>query len=284
MGQSVSKASIGPSLESTGSKFTMLNYPLDQENRAKVISHLDNMDYPIIALWIVARPVNWKKKSKIEHWSVIIQGQGCLLLIDFLEHNKKGAFRIKARAGTDAEFEEFFKWEPPQEMQDQNDNDKDNNKGTKFRIVTSVTPSPLIPSKKFYVEYIDDEEKKKIKKLLKQQKKSNNSGDDLKENITNDEEIKCDKSIKDIGDFLSRWTELEEQNKKGGGSGKGKGKNDNDEAKDQVQNVKPYNAITQNCQHFALHLFEDLIGKNYSDKIKFTKSQVQSPMDMDAKK
>eukprot|EP00486_Rosalina_sp_Unknown_P003647 CAMPEP_0201572982 /NCGR_PEP_ID=MMETSP0190_2-20130828/16580_1 /ASSEMBLY_ACC=CAM_ASM_000263 /TAXON_ID=37353 /ORGANISM="Rosalina sp." /LENGTH=278 /DNA_ID=CAMNT_0047999415 /DNA_START=28 /DNA_END=864 /DNA_ORIENTATION=- len=275
MGSSASKASIGASVESTGSKFTMLDYPLDQENLVKVISHLDNMDYPIIALWIVARPINWKEKSMIEHWSVIIQGQGCLLLIDFLEHNNKGAFRIVARSGTDAEFEELFKWKPPQAQQ-QNDNEAI--EGTKYRIVASVTPSPLIPSKKFYVDYIDDEEKKKIKKLYKQQKKvKNNSNDDLKENITNDDEIKCDKRVKDIGDFLSRWTELEAQNKKGGGGGSGD--NDEQKDKDQASKPKPYNAITNNCQKFALHLFEDLIGKNYADKVKFAKGQIQSPMD-----
>jgi len=250
----------------------MLDYPLDQENRAKVISHLDSMDYPIIAVWIVARPINWKKKSKIEHWSVVIQGQGCLLLIDFLEHNNKGAFRLKARTGTDAEFEEFFKWEPPQD-QSQGDNDGEKQK---YRIVASVTPNPLIPSKKLYVDYIDDYERKQIKKILKQQKKA--SGDDLKENISDDleEHIKCDKSIKDIGDFLSRWTELEEQKKKA---------KDNEEKKDNNQSskpskdnndpkLKPYNVLSHNCQQFALHLFEDLVSKNYSNKVKFASEQI----------
>ena len=275
MGSTASKASIGASVESTGSKFEIFDYPLDQENLAMVISHLDNMDYPIMAVWIVARPVNWKKKSKIEHWSVIIQGEGCLLLLDFLEYNNKGAFRLKARAGTDAEFDEFFKWEPPKEIQEQLQNNE-NIEPQKYRIVSSVTPSPLIPTKKFYFAYIDDEEKKKLKQILKQQKKL--SGDDLKENLFDDAQIKCDKSIKDISDFLLRWTELKQ---------KGKNKdNDDDEKKEKKmeKKIKPYNWISSNCQQFAMHLFEDLVGTHYADKVKHASDQAQVPMDANYKK
>ena len=196
--------------------------------------------------------------------------------MDFLEHNNKGAFRLKARTSTEAEFDEFFIWKPPQEIQQQQLQNGDDRIGPqKYRIVASVTPSPLIPSKKVYIKYIDDEEKKKLAKLMKQQKKA--TGDDLKENLSDHEKIKCDKSIKDIGDFLVRWTESEQQQKKGISAAMS-GSGGNDSMENEVGNgkkAKAYNVVENNCQHFAIHLFQDLVGEYYAEKVKYAADQTQ---------
>merc|ERR1712154_360664 len=86
-------------------------------------------------------------------------------------------------------------------------------------------------------------------------------------NNSNDEiilkKIKCNKKVCDIADFFEMWTEFEVKNKR----------------KD-----KPYNAVSHNCQQFALHLFKYLVGAHYPEKVIAASKQTQSPHDIKAYK
>merc|ERR1712154_612542 len=86
-------------------------------------------------------------------------------------------------------------------------------------------------------------------------------------NNSNDEiilkKIKCNKKVCDIADFFEMWTEFEVKNKR----------------KD-----KPYNAVSHNCQQFALHLFKYLVGTHYPEKVQSASKQTQSPADIKAYK
>ena len=268
---------VGKSMASTGSESKAFDNPLNGQNRDMVISHLSQMADKIVAVWIVARPVNWQNKSKFEHWSVIIRGEQILILLDFLEHNNRGAFRLKALPYSDSEFIEFFKWKPPDEQQNDEKNEKI--KPQKYRIVASVTPSPLMD--KSYFGYVDEKEEKKLKKYIKEKKKHTANGDDVKYDENDDlcKVIKTDKNVTDIGDFVSRWSVLEEEKKK----------KKKDEKKKNLQNKpkaakgKPYNWVSHNCQQFAVHLFEDIVGNAYKDKVKYASEQTQSPADINYK-
>merc|ERR1712154_543221 len=120
----------------------------------------------------------------------------------------------------------------------------------KWRIVSSVTPSPLI-NNNYKPDYLDPHELSTLKKYMKSlKKKSQNKNKKNGNNNSNDEiilkKIKCNKKVCDIADFLEMWTEFEVKNKR----------------KD-----KPYNAVSHNCQQFALHLFKYLVGTHYPEKV-----------------
>ena len=42
------------------------DYPLNRENRNKVQSHLNDLTFEIVAVWVVARPLNGKKHTKLK--------------------------------------------------------------------------------------------------------------------------------------------------------------------------------------------------------------------------
>merc|ERR1712244_49120 len=141
--------------------------------------------------------------------------------------------------------------------------------GKKWEIISSVTPSPLINSN-YKPEYLDPHSLSTLKKYMKTlKKKSPKKGSNNKPNINdmdNDgilKKIKCNKKVCDIADFLEMWTEFEVKNKR----------------KD-----KPYNAVSHNCQQFALHLFKYLVGTHYPEKVQSASKQTQSPADIKAYK
>eukprot|EP00484_Ammonia_sp_Unknown_P018383 CAMPEP_0197037756 /NCGR_PEP_ID=MMETSP1384-20130603/14886_1 /TAXON_ID=29189 /ORGANISM="Ammonia sp." /LENGTH=296 /DNA_ID=CAMNT_0042468103 /DNA_START=17 /DNA_END=907 /DNA_ORIENTATION=- len=271
MGNSAAK-SVGVSVNGSNSKFEAFDYPLDTNNRDAVCTHLKQIEDPIVAIWIVSRPLHFKKESTFQHWGVIIEGGASLILLEFLEHGNKGAFRLKARNAVDAEFHDFFYWQPADESQ----------AVQKFGIVVSVTPSPLRQGK--YAQLIDDDETQKIAQQIKKQKKafkahqklqkqqkrgkhvqdSNDANaadvqqteqEDVKHEYDEDEQpkqIKCNKTIADIAEFLMRWTELSDT------------KSDDKKKKD-----KPYNLLVYNCQQFAVNLFEDIVGEQYAEKVAY---------------
>ena len=251
MGQSASK-SVAASMVASKST-NILDYELDRENRDAACTSLNQFTDDIIAVWIIARPIDGM--AKWEHWTLIVQGRKCIVSLDFLEHNGKGSFRVKSKPATQAELNDFFFYQYVNKPKE------------KYRIVSSVTPSPL--REKIYWDYIDEQEKQRLKQFVKENKtkrKENNLDlDDIKSNNDNNngnniisKAIKANSKVCDIVNFLEMWTEVF----------------DKAEKKD-----KPYNPIKHNCQNFAVELFEYLVDNKYKDKVELAQGQLQSPAD-----
>ena len=69
---SFAQSSEATSLQSAGtlvwSNFGLsaFDYPLNRENRNKVQSHLNDLTFDIVAVWVVARPLTGKKHTKLK--------------------------------------------------------------------------------------------------------------------------------------------------------------------------------------------------------------------------
>ena len=216
------------------------------------------LPHKIVAVWIAARPVNGISTGySYEHWCVKIQAPPSLISIDFLESDGKGKFGLSVTTAMEAELQDFLMYyvQTPQHGRQRH----------KWRIVSSVTPSPLINSN-YKPDYLDPHElstlKKYMKSLKRKSKKMENAEEDHKEEVIL-KRIKCTKKVCDIADYIEMWTEFEGKNKR----------------KD-----KPYNAVSHNCQQFALHLFKYLVGTNYPGKVITASKQAQSPADIRAHK
>ena len=137
----------------------------------------------------------------------------------------------------------------------------------KWRIVSSVTPSPLT-NKNYKPEYLDPHELSTLKKYMKSMKRRSRKKGKEEEKESQKEEvimkkINCNKKVCEIADFLEMWTEFDGKKRR----------------KD-----KPYNAVSHNCQQFAVHLFKYLVGDEYPDKVVAAAKQAQSPADIKAHK
>ena len=136
----------------------------------------------------------------------------------------------------------------------------------KWRIVSSVTPSPLT-NKNYKPEFLDPHELSTLKKYMKSLKRKSRKKGKEEEKESQKEvvmkKINCNKKVCEIADFLEMWTEFDGKKRR----------------KD-----KPYNAVSHNCQQFALHLFKYLVGDNYADKVVAAAKQTQSPADIKAHK
>eukprot|EP00484_Ammonia_sp_Unknown_P026067 CAMPEP_0197048394 /NCGR_PEP_ID=MMETSP1384-20130603/23763_1 /TAXON_ID=29189 /ORGANISM="Ammonia sp." /LENGTH=307 /DNA_ID=CAMNT_0042480533 /DNA_START=23 /DNA_END=946 /DNA_ORIENTATION=- len=254
--------SIGTVMVASNSGLSLFDRPLDRQNRDVVCTYLNELPHKIVAVWICARPVNGMANGySYEHWCVKIQAPPSLISIDFLESDGRGKFGLSVTTAMEAELQDFLMYY----VQTQ---DKGRQR-MKWRIVSSVTPSPLI-NNSYKPDYLDPHELSTLKKYMKSLKKksknkaNNGQQSSLANHMANDDEIvlkkiKCNKKVCDIADFLEMWTEFEDKNKR----------------KD-----KPYNAVSHNCQQFALHLFKYLIGSTYPQKVEDASKQTQSPFDI----
>lgn len=239
------------------------DYPLDRKNRDTVCTLLTDLPFKIIAVWVVGRPVNGYSNSKFEHWAVKIQAPPALISIDFLESKKKGAFGLQQTTATDAELEDFLHFFV---------RDDKGKKKKKWNIIASVTPSPL--KNTCYLKYIDDYDLNKLKSYMTSSSSTNNKNNKNKSNNNKNVElikhININRKVCDVADFLGMWTEQINNNN-----------NNNINTKNNNNKEKTYNPITGNCQQFAADLFEYLVGhkKEYQQKVKDVKVQVQSPFD-----
>ena len=212
---------------------------------------MSDLTFEIVAVWVVARPVNGHKNTKFNHWCVKIQAPPALISIDFLESKKKGAFGLQQTTATDAELADFLHFF----VRESNGTKR----REKWRIIASVTPSPL--KKTSYLKYIDDYNLKKLKTFIKANK-SNKQRLDGSELV---QHINIKRKVCDISDFLGMWTESKGFNKK---------------KKKSVMDAS-YNPITKNCQQFAADLFDFLVGhkEEYAQRVKDVRSLFQSPYD-----
>eukprot|EP01084_Bolivina_argentea_P134146 236682_1 len=233
---------IAKSMVWSDSGLSLFDYELDRRNADTVCTLLHDLQFKIVAVWIVGRPLNGYKKTSYEHWSIKIQAPPALLSMDWLESKKKGAFGLQQTVATDAELEDFLHY-----FVRKQDGSKIKKK---WRIISSVTPSPLKNTS--YLKYIDDHDIQKLKAFMK---KNNN-----KRNVTDlVQHIDIKKNVADIADFISMWTETL--------------------TKTGQKRAVTYNAITRNCQQFAVDLFDFLVGYKYSEKVQYARVRVQSPFD-----
>merc|ERR1712228_1167078 len=222
--------SMGKSMVASGIGLSLFDRPLDRQNRDAVCTYLRDLPHKIIAVWICARPVNGISDDYgYEHWCVKIQAPPSLISIDFLESDGKGKFGLSITTAMMAELQDFLMYYVQTNTGRQR---------KKWRIVSSVTPSPLT-NKNYKPEYLDPHELSTLKKYMKslRKKSKKQSVDDV---IL--KKIICKKRVNDIADFLGMWTDYQANNNK---------KNKKKKQKD-VRD-KPYNAVTHNCQQFALH-------------------------------
>merc|ERR1712228_540425 len=163
---------------------------LDRQNRDAVCTYLRDLPHKIIAVWICARPVNGISDDYgYEHWCVKIQAPPSLISIDFLESDGKGKFGLSITTAMMAELQDFLMYYVQTNTGRQR---------KKWRIVSSVTPSPLM-NENYKPEYLDPHELSTLKKYMKTLKKKSNkqsvNGVVLKK-------IVCKKKVNDIADFL----------------------------------------------------------------------------------
>eukprot|EP01084_Bolivina_argentea_P237425 399025_1 len=214
--------SIGASMVASNSGLSLFDRPLDRQNRDVVICYLNELAHKIVAVWIAARPVSGIANGySFEHWCLKIQAPPSLISIDFLESDGRGKFGLSVTTAMEAELQDFLMYyvQHPQNGRIRK----------KWRIVSSVTPSPLI-NNSYRPDFLDPHELSTLKKYMKAiKKKSKNPNSHPNDDIILTK-INCNKKVCDIADFLEMWTEYEDKNKR----------------KD-----KPYNAVSSNCQQFA---------------------------------
>merc|ERR1719203_977512 len=254
--------SVGKSMVASNFGLSLFDRPLDRQNRDAVCTYLRDLPHQIVAIWICARPVNGISDDYgYEHWCVKIQAPPCLISIDFLESDSKGKFGLSVTTAMVAELQDFLMYFVLTDSGRQR---------MKWRIVSSVTPSPLA-NKNYKPEYLDPFALSTLKKYMKTMKKSMKNN--KKQNVVSTEndgvilkKIVCKKKVNDIADFLDMWTQRQVEHK-----------NKNKKKMKVVNKDKPYNAVTHNCQQFALHLFKWLVNANYPQKVKEASEQTQGP-------
>eukprot|EP01084_Bolivina_argentea_P299670 516558_1 len=204
-----------------------------------------------MAVWIAARPVSGIANGyTFEHWCVKIQAPPSLISIDFLESDGRGKFGLSVVTAMEAELQDFLMYyvQHPQNGRIRK----------KWRIVSSVTPSPLV-NQNYRGEFLDPHELSTLKMYMKAKKKLNNRDKQQPNNHITLQKIDTNKRVCDIVDFIEMWTESEKNGKR---------------------RDKPFNAVTSNCQQFALHLLAYLVGSHYSSKVEYAAKQTQSPHDI----
>jgi len=169
-----------------------LSFELDRQNCERVSTLLLDLDYTIKAVWVVKRPINYDENTKFEHWTLKIQAPPVLISLDFLEHNKKGAFGLELTTGMNAELSDFLYYY-------QMDNNGNRHR-KKWEIISAVVPSPFKKDHKQYSRFVDYGDFK----LLQEIQKTNNIPQNSP--FRNLKDIECDKKVTDIADFLEEFT------------------------------------------------------------------------------
>lgn len=200
MGKSVSKCetstaksaySIGNSMVIANSGLSLFDHPVNRENRNVVVNLLQDLSMPIIAVWLVSRPINREMSGDFQHWVVKIQAKGCLISIDFLESDGKGAFGLQQRTDIGAELGEFMYYN----IVDSKTGEKTKHK---WNIISSVTPHPLRNSK--YVDYLSDFDRSRLEQYIKNAKIAPKDPSKFMK------DIKCKRKVSDIAEFAALWT------------------------------------------------------------------------------
>eukprot|EP01083_Nonionella_stella_P207564 753906_1 len=152
--------SIGASMVSSNSGLSWFDMPVNRDNRNIVVNLLSDLRMPIIAVWLVSRPIDYNIGNSFEHWCIKIQAKGCLISIDFLESSGKGAFGLQQRTDLGAELEEFLYYGIKHKENEQIRITKH-----KWEIIASVTPHPL--RNNTYLAYLSDHDKLKLEEYIK---------------------------------------------------------------------------------------------------------------------
>lgn len=185
-----SSYSLVDSMVFSNCSLSFFDCPMDRENKNVVINLLQDISSPIIAVWLVSRPINYNcKNNNFQHWCVKIQAKGHLISIDFLQSNGKGAFRLQERSDIGIELKQFMYYS------------YDNKTKYKWNIISSITPHPLHNKK--YFNYLSDHEQYKLKKYIQSQNKKNCSKDYKKFMKS----IQCKRKVSDIAKFIRFWTQ-----------------------------------------------------------------------------
>ena len=169
----------------------MFDHPVNRENRNVVVNLLQDLNMPIIAVWLVARPINRQMSGPFEHWCVKVQARGCLISIDFLESDGKGAFGLQQRTDVGAELSDFMYYSIL--------NPETRNKTKhKWEIISSVTPHPFRNVK--YLNYLSDFDRLRLEEYIRNAKIAPKDPNKFMK------DIKCKKRVCDIAEFAALWT------------------------------------------------------------------------------
>ena len=205
MGKSVSKSvskssetsttksaySVGNSMVIANCGLSLFDHPVNRENRNIVVNLLQDLSMPIIAVWLVSRPINREMSGAFQHWVVKIQAKGCLISIDFLESDGKGAFGLQQRTDIGAELGEFLFYA----VRDKKTGHKTKHK---WNIISSVTPHPFRNAA--YLNYLSDYDRLRLEEYIRNAKiLSNDTNKFMKD-------IKCKRKVSDIAEFAALWT------------------------------------------------------------------------------
>jgi len=201
MGKSVSKSiqqsstksaySVGNAMVISNSGLSLFDHPVNRENRNVVVNLLQDLNMPIIAVWLVARPINRQMSGAFEHWVVKIQSRGCLISIDFLESDGKGAFGLQQRTDVGAELSEFMYYAVI-------DPETGNKTKHKWQIISSVTPHPFRNST--YLNFLSDFDRLQLEEYIKNSKIAPSDPSKFMK------DIKCKRTVCDIAEFAALWT------------------------------------------------------------------------------
>lgn len=184
--------SIGASMVFCNSGLSFFDHPVNRENRNVVVNLLQDLKMSIIAVWLVARPINRSISGSFEHWCVKIQAKGCLISIDFLESSGKGAYGLQQRTDIGGELEDFLYYA----VIDPHSKHKTRHK---WQIISSITPHPFRNSE--YLNYLSDHDRLKLEEYIKNSKISASDPSKFMQ------DIKCNRRVCDIADFCNIWTE-----------------------------------------------------------------------------
>ena len=202
MGQSISKSIDASSTKSgyvsatsmvvCNSGLSWFDHPVNRENRNVVVNLLQDLRMPIIAVWLVSRPINSEIGSgSFEHWCVKIQAKGCLISIDFLESSGMGAFGLQQRTDVGAELEDFLFYG----LRDKQTGARTRHK---WEIISSVTPHPFRNAQ--YLNFLSDHDRLKLEQYIK------NSKIAPKDPSKFLKDIQCKRRVSDIAEFAALWT------------------------------------------------------------------------------
>lgn len=233
----------------SNSPLSWFDYPLNQKNVMQVVSTLGDFTEPIIAIWIVARPVRREANGGFMHWCVKVQSQSSLISIDFLESRGKGAFAVRERSNLPSEWDDFMKYE----LTDPKTGQKfPSDRWPKWEIIACVTPHALSKTRgshKYNKEYLS----RAKYEALKRDTRIMEALDKKKRDYSKfPGKIQTERRICDIATFCKLFT----------------------------MDNKGYHMIYKNCQQFAAELFAYMLpGDTYKKEKAKVFELYQSPHD-----
>eukprot|EP01084_Bolivina_argentea_P005149 9731_1 len=236
---------VGKYMVKAGFGYSRLDYKLNQKNRDQLIGLLLESSFEIVAIFICSQPAERFQNTGalFNHWCVKMLAPPDLITLGFTTNKGKGAFEIDQVTIDDEELENFLYYVT-----------KHNGYGQrkKWDIIASVTPKPKINYDSYmYINGLQDHDRKKLKIYAE------SDGNLLCEPIN------IHPKVCDLACFIADWTEKDFKNN--------------------VSTDIAYNALTKNCQEFAVACFEFLLIGNkteYKHKVDEIKKLMQSPYDV----